>query len=132
MAATFSFRVLTPERTVLEGEMEEVILRAEGGDIAFLAGHVQFIAEVEPSVVRALRPDQREDRAAVHGGFVEVRGEEVTVLASVAELPDEIDVARATRSKQQAESRLAATADDTEADAALQRANARLDLAGRL
>ncbi len=131
MATTFTFRVVTPERTVLEGEPEMAVMRTAGGDIAFLAGHVAFIGAVEIGVVRMVMPDQSEQSAAVHGGFIEVREGEVFLVAGVAELADEIDVARAERALQRAESALATDADDAEADAAARRARARLELAGR-
>jgi F-type H+-transporting ATPase subunit epsilon len=131
MAATFPFRLITPERTVLEGEPEMVTARTAGGDIAFLAGHVPFIGAVEIGVVRMVLPDGSEHPAAVHGGFIEVKGGEVFLVAGVAELAGEIDVARAERALQDAESRLAASGDDAGAEAAARRARARLELAGR-
>lgn len=131
MPESFPFRLLTPERTVLEGEPEMVVMRTAGGDIAFLAGHVPFVGAVEIGLVRMVLPDQSEQAAAAHGGFIEVRGDEVFLVAGVAELADEIDVSRAERALQEAESTLATNADDAAADAARRRATIRLELAGR-
>ena len=74
-------------------------------------------------------PGSGEVVAAVHGGFVEVRDDHVTVLSDVAELPDQIDVVRAQTAKEQAERDLAANAEDPEATAALARAELRLEVA---
>ena len=68
--------------------------------------------------------------AAVHGGFVEVRDNEVTVLSDVAELASQVDVERARRAKAAAE-RKESDMDDAEAEAALRRANTRLAAAER-
>jgi F-type H+-transporting ATPase subunit epsilon len=63
---------------------------------------------------------------AVHGGFVEVSGNRVTILSDVAELPDQIDTARAEAAKAAAEEALRADADDQAAKDALARATTRL------
>ncbi len=129
MPASFPFQLVTPQRTILDGQAEQVIMHTEGGDIAFLANHIPFIGVVEPCMLRVLLSDQSEKRAAVHGGFVEVR-DEVAVVAGVAELPDEIDAPRAERALQEAESRLASGAEDPEAELSLARAKARLETVG--
>jgi F-type H+-transporting ATPase subunit epsilon len=67
----------------------------------------------------------------VHGGFVEVRDNRVTILSDVAELPEQVDVDRARRAKEAAERRLAENSDDAEAAAALRRAEVRLEVAGQ-
>lgn len=131
--ASFPFALVTPERTVISGDAEEVSLRSEGGDIAFLAGHVPFIGEVEVGLLRVTLADGSEKVAAVHGGFVEVRTDgEVVLVAGVAELPEEIDVTRAERAQQRAEAGGGDGGDEDEQEAAARRARARLEAAGRL
>jgi F-type H+-transporting ATPase subunit epsilon len=66
---------------------------------------------------------------AVHGGFVEVSENKVSILSDAAELSSEIDVERARSAKERAENNLRNT-HDAEAVAALSRANARLTAAG--
>ena len=71
-------------------------------------------------------------KAAVHGGIIEILKDKVTVLAEVAEWPDEIDVNRANEAKQRAERRLASKDSDIDtvrAEAALKRSLARLNAA---
>jgi F-type H+-transporting ATPase subunit epsilon len=125
--ASFPVSLVTPERTLFDGDADMVIMRSGGGDIAFLAGHEPYVSTVEIGAVRIDRPDGEKERFAAHGGFVEVNEGAVVVLSGVAERADEIDVARAQRAKEEAEAR-ATSGDDAEAEAALERANARLEV----
>jgi F-type H+-transporting ATPase subunit epsilon len=127
--AGFPVSLVTPERILFDGDAEMVTMRSGGGDIAFLAGHEPYVSTVEIGVVRIDVAEGQSERFAAHGGFVEVNEGTVTVLSGIAERPDEIDVARAQRAKEQAE-QSASDSDDAEAGAALLRANARLELAG--
>ena len=87
--------VVSPESILYEGEAEQVVCRPTGGEIAFLPGHQPFVGALETYPVRVLLPGSGEVVIAVHGGFVEVRDDRVTVLSDVAELPEQIDVVRA-------------------------------------
>jgi F-type H+-transporting ATPase subunit epsilon len=123
--------LFSPEQVLYQGEADMVIARTAGsGDIAFLPGHAAFLGALATWPVRIIQQDGPELQAAVHGGFVEVSNNTVTVLTDVAELPDQIDVARATEAQSRAEQSLAANAEDEEAAAALERANTRLAVAG--
>jgi F-type H+-transporting ATPase subunit epsilon len=127
--AGFPVSLVTPERILFDGDAEMVTMRSGGGDIAFLAGHEPYVSTVEIGVVRIDVAEGQSERFAAHGGFVEVNEGTVTVLSGIAERAGEIDVARAQRAKEEVEER-ASAGDDAEAEAALQRANARLELAG--
>jgi F-type H+-transporting ATPase subunit epsilon len=128
--ATFPFAVLAPENSAFEGEVSQVSLRTEGGDIGLLAGHIPFIGAVEVCVCEITREDGGTERVAVHGGFVEVDPEgSVALLAAVAERAEDIDVARARRAAERAAER--ASEDDDDARAALARAEVRLAAAGQ-
>jgi F-type H+-transporting ATPase subunit epsilon len=125
--------VVSPEQVLFEGDAEMVVARTTDGDIAFLPGHAPFLGALGTAAVRVILPEGEspsEVGIAVHEGFVEVNGEHVVVLSDVAELPDQIDVARARASKERAEAAVAANEDDEDATAALARANLRLDVAG--
>ena len=122
--------VVSPEHILYEGEADQVVCRPTGGEIAFLPGHQPFVGALETYPVRVLLPGSGEVVVAVHGGFVEVRDDKVTVLSDVAELPDQIDVVRAQTAKEAAERAVAGNADDAEAAAALARAELRLQVAG--
>ena len=130
--ATTEVELVSPDRSLYSGEAEMVICRTTGGEIAFLADHLPFLGVLEPGVVRVVPDSGDELRLAVHGGFVEVRENRVILLASVAELAEDIDVERARRAQADAEQRLsgAGVDDDPEAAAALRRAEVRLEVSG--
>jgi len=127
---TLEVQVVSPERVLYEGRAEMVVCRTADGEIAFLPGHVPLLGSLGIAKVRALLPGQDEQVIAVHGGFVEVSHDRVIVLSDVAELPEQIDVARAEASRARAQAALASDETDEEALAALARADLRLDVAG--
>ncbi len=123
--------LVSPERILYSGEAEMVIVRTlGGGEIAFMPGHAPFVGALAIATA-TLRTPQGDELVAVHGGFVEVSNDTVTILSDVAELASQIDVERAQRAKERAEERLRA-ARDAEAEAALRRALIRLQTAGNL
>jgi len=122
--------VVSPERVLYSGEADMLVCRTSEGEIAFLPGHVSFLGALGIGVVRSLLPNEGEQAIAVHGGFVEVANDRVIVLSDVAELADQIDVARAERARQRAEEQLSTHPDDEVAQAALLRATTRLEVAG--
>jgi F-type H+-transporting ATPase subunit epsilon len=134
--ATIHASLVTPERLVFEAEVQAVMLRTDFGEAAFFPGHTPLIGALVPGVVRFQREDGTEEKAAVHGGFVQVDGEHVVVLAPMAELAEEIDVERARRAADSAEAAGSSSAGHTEDgadvphDDALARAQLRLEVAG--
>jgi F-type H+-transporting ATPase subunit epsilon len=125
----FEVQLVSPEQILFEGEAEMVVCRALDGDIAFLPGHVPYLGVLDDDAVRIILPGDAVRAAAVHGGFVQMNGERLVVLSDLAELKEDIDVARAQLAKQAAEETLARDADDLEAQAALARAETRLKVA---
>ena len=119
--------LVSPERILWSGEAEMVVARTSDGDIAFLTGHSPFIGALGIGAVSIRATDGTEERAAVHGGFVEVSDDRVTILSDVAELAGDIDAARARRALEEAERR--DRVEDAEAEAALRRAQLRVELA---
>jgi F-type H+-transporting ATPase subunit epsilon len=127
---TLHVELVSPERILYEGEADMVICRTiGGGDVAFLPGHAPFLGALDTWTVKLERPDGDADTAAVHGGFVSVRDDRVIILSDVAEMASQIDADRARRAAEAAESALVRS-DDTEAEATLRRAHARLRAAG--
>jgi F-type H+-transporting ATPase subunit epsilon len=126
---TLHVALVSPERILFSGEADMVVCRTSDGEIAFLTGHAPLVGALGVGTVRIKHGDDAEVRAAVHGGFVEVRDNRVSILSDVAELPDQIDVERARRAREEAERRVQA-GDDAGAEAALRRAHVRLELAG--
>ena len=125
-------QIVSPERVLFEGDADMVVCRPSDGDIAFLPGHVPFLGALGDDPVRVLLPDGSEQAAAVHGGFVEMSNDHVVVLSDLAELKEQIDVARAQQAKERAEEQLGRDADDVDAQAALRRADTRIHVATEL
>lgn len=126
--------LVSPEKVAFSGAANMVICRTMTGDVAFLAGHVPFIGVLQAHPVRIVLEDGTEQVVAVHHGFVEVSPTEgettrITVLSDLAELAEDIDVARAEAARDRAAARIAADEHDVEAKAALQRAEVRLSVA---
>lgn len=126
---TLHVEVVSPERILWTGDADRVIARTiGGGEIAFLTGHAPFVGALDIGLVRVHSEDGNEEVIAVHGGFVEVSHDRVTVLSDVAEVAGLIDVERARAAEERAEAEL--RGDHTEeAEAALRRARARLQAA---
>jgi F-type H+-transporting ATPase subunit epsilon len=128
---TLHVEVVSPERILWSGEASMVIARTlGGGDIAWLTGHAPFVGALDAGKV-TIRPEEGDDLyVAVHGGFAEVSNDRVTILSDVAELTEQIDVARAQAALETAEAALRTDATDAEALAAKRRAEVRLEVAG--
>ncbi|MEY2885214.1 MAG: putative synthase subunit epsilon [Actinomycetota bacterium] len=134
MASTGALRVelVSPERVLFSGEAKQVITRTlDGGEIAFLPGHIAFLGALTECHTRIYLSDGKVQDVAVHGGFVEVAPDHVTILSDSAELAESIDIARARAAKERAETAIRGEHDAT-VESALRRAHARLSAAGGL
>ncbi len=124
--------VVTPDGPVYNGEAEMVSVKGIGGELGILPNHIPFVTPLTINPIRLLN-DGKTDLIAVHGGFIEVRPDQITILAQAAELPSEIDVERARRAKERAEKRLQQAnqekIDFVRAENALKRALNRLEVA---
>ena len=130
--ATMQVELVSPEKVVFSGEATQVITRTlGGGEIAFLPGHSPFLGALTECHTRITLADGRVMDVAVHGGFVQVSGNTVSILSDIAELGEEIDRNRAIKAKDAAEE-LLRKEHDAEAAAALSRAHARLNASGGL
>ena len=129
--ATMQVELVSPEKVVFSGEATQVITRTlGGGEIAFLPGHAPFLGALTENHTRITLADGTQLDVAVHGGFVQVANNKVSILSDIAELSDQIDRGRATAAKERAEVALRGSEPDPEAEAALSRANARLNASG--
>lgn len=129
---TVKVSVVTPDGPVYDGEAEIVSVRGKSGDLGIMPNHIPLVTPLTVNPVR-LKKDGSTQLVAVHGGFIEVRPEQVTILAQAAELPDKIDVNRARAAKERAEQRLNEAKQDeidfARAELALRRAMTRLEVA---
>ena len=129
------FELATPTRLLVSSEVDEVVAPGSEGYFGVLPGHAPFLTTLTAGEL-TYRHGREEEHLAVIGGFAEVSGDHVIILAEAAERPEEIDRARAAQAKQRAEQRLAgrtptASSEDidyTRALAALARALARLQV----
>src|SRR3954466_1178666 len=122
--------LVSPELILYSGDADMVICRTiGGGDLAFMENHAPFLGALDIAVARIKKTDGEWEDAAVHGGFVHVRDNNVILLSDEAELASQIDFDQARRDKEHLESK-ATDGDDAEAEAELRRAHVRLSLQG--
>jgi F-type H+-transporting ATPase subunit epsilon len=89
VASTVPVEVVTPERLVWSGEAEFVVARGADGELGVLPGHAPLITWLVDGQVRIRRPGAEELVVVARGGFLEVKPDRVTVLASSVEVPGE-------------------------------------------
>jgi F-type H+-transporting ATPase subunit epsilon len=132
MAETIQLEIVTPERLVVNDAAEYIEIPGKSGYLGVLPGHAPLITELAVGEI-AYRNGSQTKRLAVAWGFAEVLQDKVTILAETAEKAEEIDTARAEAAKRKAEAELqkAGPEGNKEAQDALLRANARLDVAGK-
>jgi F-type H+-transporting ATPase subunit epsilon len=125
---TFRLLVNTPDRVFYNDDVTMVELSTTEGEIGVYAEHIPLTSVLVPCVMN-IHVDGDVKKAAVHGGIVEILQDKVTVLAEIAEWPEEIDVNRANEARTRAERRLSSNdpqIDVVRAEAALKRSLARL------
>lgn len=127
---SFILRIITPERTFYEGEVEMVEFNTTEGEIGVLPGHIPLTVIVKPGILDIYEA-QGQKEAALHAGFAEILPDGVTILAEIIEWPEEIDEERALAAQQRARERLQSHTPETDlarAETALQRAIARINV----
>ena len=116
--AKFSFRLVMPERELLNTEADMVVVPGSEGDFGVMHGHAPLISTVRPGVLEVFQGSKVEQRFLVVGGFAEVTPERCTVLADEA-LPFETVTAEQLAERQRvAERDLVDAATDSEKAAA--------------
>ena len=132
MAEKIQLEVVTPERRVLAEPVDMVNVPGLGGELGILPGHTPLISQLQTGVLTYVQ-EGKSFPLLVSGGFVEVRDDHVSVLADIAERPEEIGASRAKLSRDKLEKQLSAwsgSEDDLEtAKAELDRSLVRLQLA---
>ena len=136
--ATIKLEIVSPDRVVYAADIDMLIARSTGGEIGILPKHIPLVTGLEPHAMK-IHVDAKEQLIAVAGGFMEVTPDKISVLATAAEEPIDIDINRAQRAYERAQERLQKLREDPEAQAsiideqraslALKRAAARLQTA---
>jgi F-type H+-transporting ATPase subunit epsilon len=106
MASSFRLRIVTPERDLLDEDVEEVVAPGAAGEFGVLPDHIAFLTVLAAGRL-VYRSGGRRHVLAIFGGYAEVAENVMTVLADGAELGSEIDASRAQKALHDAESRLA-------------------------
>lgn len=101
----FKLKIIAPDRVFYEGEASFLELATSEGEVGIYKNHIPMTMVLVPGIVRITEGDEVKV-AALHSGFVEVLQESITILAEIAEWPDEIDINRAKEAKIRAERRL--------------------------
>ena len=132
MADQLKLEVVTPERRVLSEAVNSVTVPGRNGEMQILPGHAALISELQTGVL-TYNLDGTNFQLHVSGGFIEVNNDHVSVLAEIAERPDEIDAARARLAREHTEKQLSSWSGSEEdfekARAKLERSMVRLQLA---
>lgn len=130
-----NLKVITPDRTIWDDQVEEIVLPSTTGQLGILSGHAPLLTALEIGVMR-VRPDKEWKAIALSGGFAEVDKNEVKVLVNGAEMGEKInlDTARAEYEAAQSNFETVDKGDDrlakNRATQALKKARARFQAAG--
>jgi len=136
MAEKITLEVVTPKGAIVSDDVDIVTAPGFAGEFGVLANHAPFLSTIKVGSLH-YKKDGNEMELMISGGFCEVSSNKITFLVESAERGHEIDVDRALRAKERAEKRLLQAReqqekfDRTRAEAALQRALARLKIAQR-
>ncbi len=101
-----TLKIVTPERSIAHGEVDEVRVPGSEGSLGVLPGHTPLLTTLAVGEIE-YRKGNETSYAAVSFGFAEVLPDRVTILAQIAEASDEIDVTRAEAASERAQDRLA-------------------------
>ncbi|MHA6259001.1 F0F1 ATP synthase subunit epsilon [Sporosarcina sp. CAU 1771] len=127
---TVKVNIVTPDGPVVETEANMIIAITEAGELGILPGHIAMVAPLQIGGLR-IQTENKTQVVAVHGGFIEVRPDVVTVLAQSAEKAETIDLARAKEAAKRAETKLKSEqdkADFKKAELDLKRAMTRISV----
>ena len=130
---TLQLDIVTAERLVSSEEVDVVVAPGIMGELAVLPRHAPLLTVLRPGELRVVR-DGEGSYIAVSGGFMEVLGNRVTILADTAERADEIDMQRAEEALKLAQERVASADSDMDLQRALasvRRSQARMKVGRR-
>lgn len=129
----FDLEIITPDRVFWSGKASMLELNTTEGQVGIYRRHIPMTMIIEPGIVKIHLEGELKE-AAVHAGFIEILPDRITMMAEVAEWPDEIDINRAKEAEQRAERRLQAhdpRIDMSRAELALKKSIVRQQLAER-
>ena len=92
---SFQFSLVSPDKLLFGGQVEQVDVPGLEGDFGVLSGHAPIVAVLRPGIVTAMAGTNRE-KYVVFGGLAEFAEEELTILADAATSTEELDIAELT------------------------------------
>ena len=128
----FDLKIITPDRVFYSGKASFLELNTVEGEIGIYKNHIPMTTVLEPGIATITEEGGNKKEAALHTGFMGILGDRITILAEIAEWPDEIDRNRAQEAKIRAERRLQndkSNINITRAELALHKALVRIELA---
>lgn len=125
--ANFSFELVSPEKLVFSGEVEQVVVPGAEGEFGVLAGHAPFVSTLKAGIL-TIHAGGQAKRLVVRGGFAEASPTGLTVLAELAVPVEEMDAARLAAAIRNAEEDVA----DAKTDSARAKAETKLAQLGEL
>lgn len=133
--AKIKFKIATPEKVVLESEVDSVTCATQMGEVTILPNHIPLVANLMPGEMKVVE-NGKPNYLFVAGGFLEVRpNNEVVILADAAEYAEEIDLKRAEEARERAKKIMTEKIQDAEefaeVQASLERSLARIRVAAR-
>jgi len=102
MSKKIKFKIVTPERTVFDAEVEQITLPVTDGEVTIMPDHRSYIASLKAGEVM-FKIDNKENLLVVSSGFVEFNNNTLVVLADTAESAEEIDITRAQEARKRAQ-----------------------------
>ena len=129
----FDLEIITPDRVFWSGKASMLEMNTTEGQVGIYKKHIPMTMILQPGIVK-LHLENEIKEAAIHAGFVEILPDKISMMAEVAEWPDEIDLNRAKEAELRAERRLQAhdpKINRSRAELALKRALVRQELAGK-
>lgn len=106
MANAFRVSVVSQDRSLYEGTVQQIAVTAASGELGILAGHTPLMASLKPGQVRLTLESGAEEVIYISGGFLEVQAQQTIILADSAERAAELDEAKVRAAKERAEARM--------------------------
>lgn len=116
MPEKIHLEIVTPERKILEAEVDQVQIPGFNGELGILPGHTELVSQLKPAGLLTYTSGNDRSEIAISGGFVEVSADQVVVLADRAARPEDINIAEAMELKGLAERQLQKALADPDAD----------------
>ena len=131
MAGKLNLKIITPQKILVDEQVDAVFSKSIDGEFGILPDHIPYMTDLDIGVTE-YKIDNKKEFVSTIGGVIQVKENIVAILSDNAEFGEEIDVPRARAAKERAEARLRAGKADTDVDrvqAALARAITRIHAA---